>query len=193
MPVLNLTLLCPSCGAPHVDKPEPETAEKKAWDNPPHRKHLCHTCGNLWTPSLDFTNGVENVGAWTAGLYDLKSIAGLLQEINQQAYDNAMPDANGLVKIWLAALLNGLELAGAAGLYSKKARQAELAKSELSGKHLGNSFIALVRLLDVLGYLDDEQGPPQLQRILMEAVERYRLTVKMSKEQPGPITHGPPN
>lgn len=51
---LNMILPCPSCGAFHVDAPEPG----KGWMNPPHKSHLCHFCGCVWRPADVPTNGV---------------------------------------------------------------------------------------------------------------------------------------
>src|SRR6185312_2507690 len=41
---IPMVLHCPSCGAQHIDAPEPENG----WDNPPHRSHSCHTCKTVW-------------------------------------------------------------------------------------------------------------------------------------------------
>jgi len=71
---IDMILYCPSCGVQHVDKPEGQfypghTAEESAavnkdhglWDNPPHRSHLCHSCGCIWRPADVPTNGVESI------------------------------------------------------------------------------------------------------------------------------------
>lgn len=58
MTPIDLLLFCPECGAQHVDAPEPATG----WTNPPHRSHLCHTCGAVWRPADVPTNGVEAIG-----------------------------------------------------------------------------------------------------------------------------------
>jgi hypothetical protein len=54
---IDMLLFCPSCGAQHVDVPEPE----KGWTNPPHKSHLCHGCGSTWRPADVPTNGVQAV------------------------------------------------------------------------------------------------------------------------------------
>jgi len=51
---IDVLLFCPSCKEQHVDAPEPEND----WTNPPHRKHLCHVCGNIWKAAEVPTNGV---------------------------------------------------------------------------------------------------------------------------------------
>jgi hypothetical protein len=51
---VDTLLFCPKCKAQHVDAPEPENG----WTNPPHRKHLCHNCGNIWLAARVQTNGV---------------------------------------------------------------------------------------------------------------------------------------
>lgn len=53
---IRAALLCPECKAEHVDAPEPENG----WTNPPHKKHLCHECGHLWTPYPFPTYGVAS-------------------------------------------------------------------------------------------------------------------------------------
>jgi hypothetical protein len=56
MEALPMILHCPLCSYQHVDKPDlPE------WDNRPHREHLCHACGHLWTPALIPTTGVTEL------------------------------------------------------------------------------------------------------------------------------------
>lgn len=77
---IDMVLHCPVCGEQHIDAPvacdmsvgceeagtcfaaahgEPERCV--AWDNPPHRSHLCHNCGHIWRPADVPTNGVEAV------------------------------------------------------------------------------------------------------------------------------------
>lgn len=59
---VDMVLHCPECHAQHVDEPErslgPGNTERLDWDNPPHRSHLCHTCGHIWRPADVPTNGV---------------------------------------------------------------------------------------------------------------------------------------
>jgi|GEM_PF-5800951 len=52
---IDMILYCPSCGYQHIDKPDGE------WTNPPHRSHLCHSCGYIWRPADVPTNGVESI------------------------------------------------------------------------------------------------------------------------------------
>lgn len=71
---IDMVLHCPNCGAQHIDKPEGQfypgmTADESAaqndaydlWTNPPHRSHLCHSCGHIWRPADVPTNGVAAV------------------------------------------------------------------------------------------------------------------------------------
>lgn len=80
---IDMILPCPVCKTLHVDKPEPmcgnpvfdktcrrkkhhtghcTTAdEKAAWTNPPHKSHLCHSCGTIWRPADVATNGVAEI------------------------------------------------------------------------------------------------------------------------------------
>lgn len=66
---IDMVLYCPNCGTQHVDAPE-SPMETNAiaslsgvpmtslWSNPPHRSHLCHSCGCIWRPADVPTNGV---------------------------------------------------------------------------------------------------------------------------------------
>jgi hypothetical protein len=54
---IDMILFCPSCGAKHVDEPEPASG----WANPPHKSHLCHGCGTIWRPASVPTNGVASI------------------------------------------------------------------------------------------------------------------------------------
>lgn len=64
---LDMLLFCPKCGVQHVDHAEPAVehehgaVEFEAWDNPPHRSHLCHACGCIWRPADVPTNGVATI------------------------------------------------------------------------------------------------------------------------------------
>jgi hypothetical protein len=51
---IDMVLHCPSCGAQHIDAPE----LTNDWTNPPHKSHLCHSCGAVWRPADVPTNGV---------------------------------------------------------------------------------------------------------------------------------------
>lgn len=85
IPVIDMVLHCPACGTQHIDKADefkrtpytctcagPDECENcyyarieweewktAAWTNPPHRSHLCATCGHIWRPADVYTNGVE--------------------------------------------------------------------------------------------------------------------------------------
>jgi len=52
---IQMILHCPACGVQHIDAPDERT---QAWDNPPHRSHLCHGCGHIWRPADVATEGV---------------------------------------------------------------------------------------------------------------------------------------
>lgn len=54
-PPLPMVLHCPLCHVQHVDEPT------EAWENPPHRSHLCHNCGCVWRPADVPTVGVKAV------------------------------------------------------------------------------------------------------------------------------------
>lgn len=41
----------------------PCTGFKIAWNNPPHKSHLCHGCGIVWRPANIYTNGVESLAS----------------------------------------------------------------------------------------------------------------------------------
>lgn len=78
---IDMVLYCPNCGEQHVDAPEPHCkmgvecdesgccyAEMNGapdrcerWTNPPHRSHLCHSCGTIWRPADVPTNGVTEI------------------------------------------------------------------------------------------------------------------------------------
>ena len=69
---LDIVLHCPSCHLQHIDGVRPATAQAPAWDNPPHRSHLCLAqdggCGHVWRPADIATNGVFS--AKSAGAHD---------------------------------------------------------------------------------------------------------------------------
>lgn len=52
---IPMVLLCPVCGTQHIDEPTPE------WPNPPHRSHLCGSCGCIWRPADVPTVGVASI------------------------------------------------------------------------------------------------------------------------------------
>lgn len=52
---IPMLLRCPACNVPHVDEP------KGAWRNPPHRSHVCQSCGWQWRPADVPTVGVRQI------------------------------------------------------------------------------------------------------------------------------------
>lgn len=70
---IDMILHCPKCGMQHIDAPEPrrtlplgdaygtEVVLDAEWTNPPHRSHLCHSCGTIWRPADVPTNGVAAI------------------------------------------------------------------------------------------------------------------------------------
>lgn len=52
---IPMVLHCPSCGSQHIDEPTED------WPNPPHRSHLCGTCGCIWRPADVPTVGVAAI------------------------------------------------------------------------------------------------------------------------------------
>lgn len=71
---IDMILHCPACHMQHVDAPGTMTscragmAELPPWTNPPHRSHLCASCGFVWRPADVPTNGVAAIK--TAGKDD---------------------------------------------------------------------------------------------------------------------------
>jgi hypothetical protein len=68
---IPMILHCPKCHAQHVDAPETDeqygrrvaAIERplKRWTNPPHKSHLCHSCGCTWRPADVETYGVATI------------------------------------------------------------------------------------------------------------------------------------
>lgn len=65
---IDMVLHCPNCSVQHIDAPEEllqhemmTAPEFAPWNNPPHRSHLCHSCGHIWRPADVPTNGVAAV------------------------------------------------------------------------------------------------------------------------------------
>lgn len=65
---IDMILHCPRCHVQHIDKDEGAgmLAEDVAtygepWRNPPHRSHLCASCGCIWRPADVATNGVTEI------------------------------------------------------------------------------------------------------------------------------------
>ncbi len=69
---IDMVLFCPACGVQHVDEPEQAVLKyggsgasvitnPDRWTNPPHRSHLCASCGHIWRPADVPTNGVASI------------------------------------------------------------------------------------------------------------------------------------
>lgn len=75
---IDMILYCPNCGEQHIDKEAPwrrtyacyhigptcfycEGLNEGRWANPPHRSHLCNSCGCIWRPADVATNGVADI------------------------------------------------------------------------------------------------------------------------------------
>ena len=67
---IDMLLFCPMCHTQHIDAPEqgqlisggPNAGRvRPGWTNPPHRSHLCHSCGCIWRPADVPTNGVGKI------------------------------------------------------------------------------------------------------------------------------------
>jgi len=65
---IDMVLFCPACGTQHIDAAESHEADENEpqrpgglWNNPPHKTHLCHSCGHKWRPADVPTNGVAAV------------------------------------------------------------------------------------------------------------------------------------
>lgn len=64
---IDMVLYCPACGTQHIDAPDkPDLLNRPLvnldrWTNPPHRSHLCSSCGYIWRPADVPTNGVQAV------------------------------------------------------------------------------------------------------------------------------------
>lgn len=58
---IDMILYCPNCGKQHLDEPENQVDKSPecVWQNPPHRSHLCASCGCIWRPADVATNGVS--------------------------------------------------------------------------------------------------------------------------------------
>ncbi len=87
---IDMVLHCPKCGMQHVDAPDkPSDASPvlyaDAWDNPPHRSHLCHGCGHIWRPADVATNGVAAVK--TTGKNDSPIIAPGQPEVADEEFE----------------------------------------------------------------------------------------------------------
>jgi hypothetical protein len=65
---IPMLLFCPKCHSQHIDSPkwerDPHDVEQGlicTWNNPPHKSHLCHACGNIWRPADVETTGVASI------------------------------------------------------------------------------------------------------------------------------------
>lgn len=106
---IDMIIFCPVCGTQHVDEPEPDSCTCShrrdkhdptlddggpacfgepdcpcerfvvAWDNPPHKSHLCHGCSTVFRFADVATNGVATIKSigvndtWTAPLWSTKA------------------------------------------------------------------------------------------------------------------------
>lgn len=92
---IDMVLHCPKCGKQHIDWAEPAVehdhgaVEFVAWDNPPHRSHLCHNCGHIWRPADVPTNGVAAVK--TKGKEDSPIAVPSAPEPSQKYDDTLLP------------------------------------------------------------------------------------------------------
>ena len=66
------------------------------WNNPPHRSHLCHSCGHIWRPADVPTNGVAAIK--TKGSADSAIVQPRDKETErtEQAVNIAVANAMGL-------------------------------------------------------------------------------------------------
>lgn len=66
---IPMLLACPECHTPHIDAPDTcedegcphygaQHSHPDMWGNPPHRTHLCASCGITWRPANVATTGV---------------------------------------------------------------------------------------------------------------------------------------
>lgn len=94
---IPMILFCPKCGIQHIDKAEDHKPDCNAfnrptdiplmeypctcdrWTNPPHKSHLCHSCGWVWRPADVPTTGVENIA--TKGEHDEPEIRGIVMAV----------------------------------------------------------------------------------------------------------------
>lgn len=64
---INMILHCPTCHVQHIDAPSKHREVRGGdlcedeWTNPPHRSHLCSSCGATWRPADVPTNGVTSI------------------------------------------------------------------------------------------------------------------------------------
>lgn len=81
---IRMILFCPACGLQHIDAKEDAKEDElivhlarsiftakldgagggrrlQLWNNPPHRSHLCASCGHIWRPADVPTEGVADI------------------------------------------------------------------------------------------------------------------------------------
>lgn len=94
---IDMILFCPLCGVQHVDEPEDvsrttsEFGPPEAWENPPHRSHLCHGCGHIWRPCDRATNGVKAIE--TVGKADSPRVDPTALESQAELYRKLLGEA----------------------------------------------------------------------------------------------------
>jgi len=132
---LDMLLFCPKCGMQHIDRSDmdkvPFRLRGLAWDNPPHRSHMCREvdggCGTVWRPADVPTNGVAclatrgKADTWLVGDGALPVSrpwpAGLLERVKaaeQRVQDDRAPrsipaDPHGDVDLVLAEVRHLIE------------------------------------------------------------------------------------
>ena len=52
---IDMIIFCHRCGVQHIDEVTP------TWANPPHKSHLCHSCGLIFRVADVATNGVKEI------------------------------------------------------------------------------------------------------------------------------------
>lgn len=129
---IDMLLYCPNCGVQHIDKDNSDELriqaaelgidregdrrcerwiEEREWTNPPHRSHLCASCGCIWRPADVPTNGVEAVAthgtadSWVAASPDAAR-ALVVRHIDGSANVVGVPEATPLTATALADALD---------------------------------------------------------------------------------------
>jgi hypothetical protein len=84
---IDMLLFCPQCGEQHIDEAKGEW-DGQPWMNPPHKSHLCESCGCIWRPSDHATNGVRTIA--TTGKADTWAHTGGLLAIRADEREKAL-------------------------------------------------------------------------------------------------------
>lgn len=153
---IDMVLYCPKCGTQHVDRPDtPEDGAdwndpEIAWTNPPHRSHLCHSCGCIWRPADVPTNGVASIetqgkddtwfGGWSGRAVapnwtpTAENINALPNPIRRYIYDlETKADPTGIVRQLTIAtdMIRALEVSN--GMLREKVRQGVPKGTHIAG------------------------------------------------------------